>query len=284
MDSICDLNARILRRIDVAPDAAIFHIIPNDGPLPSFTSGQYATLGLPWGETAEASNHEASTGLDRGTSHVHSHESRHDGLIKRAYSIASPPSNQKYLEFYIIKVDQGKFTTRLWRLDAGDQIWLSPKIHGHFTLDHVPPTADLLMIATGTGIAPYMSMLREYQGRERWHRVGLIHGVRFAVDLAYREELQSLAESSDDFAYVPTVTREPRASKWSGLRGRIQTLVNNSSLLEHHTGIKLIPMSCHVMLCGNPAMIEETQSILESLQFISSTRGQDGNIHFERYW
>ncbi len=276
-------NAVITRRTDLTRDAAIFHVAPTGWKLPEFTPGQFATLGLPKGESVSTPNPTSTSSLEPfphdGDSHSHS-----SGLIRRAYSIASPPSNDKYLEFYIIHVEGGQFTTRLWNLLAGNRLWLDTHFRGHFTLEHVEPSSDLLLVATGTGIAPYMSMLREYRTRHRWRRAAVIHGVRFEADLAYRAELEQLADDDDAFAYVPTVTREPVNSKWAGRRGRIQSLFDDPAEAERLTGISLDPTRVNVMLCGNPAMILDVQSLLESRGFKAHSHDEPGNIHFERYW
>lgn len=257
------LNARIVRRTDLHAGLCILHVRPADGPPPPFRPGQFVMLGLP----------RAKPGPPR--------------LLRRAYSIASPPGADA-LEFLLVQMEEGRLTPRLWGLRAGDRLYLDSTARGEFTLDAVPPDSNLVLVATGTGIAPYMSMLRaELHGRPSdqpcRRRTVLIHGVRYAADLAYREELEALATRVPAFRYVPLVSREPHDTPWSGLRGRVQ-LALAGGRFEELAGFPLAPAECHVLLCGNPAMIRDVQTDLQSRGFRPPTRGQPGNLHTERYW
>ncbi|MEX2215942.1 MAG: FAD-binding oxidoreductase [Phycisphaeraceae bacterium] len=129
-------NARLIARSDLNADLCIVRIAPDSGQVPAFEPGQFATLGLP--ESDEAPGR----------------------LVRRPYSIASSPDARDHIELLLARVKEGHFTSRFWPLRPGSPIWLDPHIHGRFTLAAVPPDADLVMVATGTGIAPFMSMLR----------------------------------------------------------------------------------------------------------------------------
>ena len=139
------------------------------------------------------------------------------------------------------------------------------------------------MIATGTGIAPFLSMLKTHLGQKRWRRFVLIHGARYARDLGYFDELSSLAKAHSDVFYIPATTREAPGSAWSGLRGRVQTLLEGNTY-KNAVGIELDPNETHVFLCGNPEMIDAVQAVLEARGFKEHSKKDPGNIHVERYW
>jgi len=252
------LNATVASRQDLNARLAVVSIAPDGWELPAFEPGQYTTLGLT--------------------------DPQHDGkLVARVFSIASAPGTGA-LEFYIQLVKEGTFTTLLWPHVVGDKLWLSPRVAGQFTLDGVPPGKDLVFVSTGTGLAPFMSMLRRYRGQGRWRRCLLAHGARTVDELGYRAELQDLARSDATFVYAPMLTREPeRPGGWSGLRGRVQTLLADG-LYERLAGSPLDPARCHVFLCGNPEMVDDFEQRLLPLGFTPHTAAKPGNIHFERYW
>lgn len=143
------LNAVIQERREVSPDLIVLRV-GSDAALFGFKAGQYAVLGLP-ASVARL----AMCGADDPPIPA-------DRLIRRAYSIASSSRRGEYLEFYIKLVRSGVLTPRLFTLKAGDRIWLGPRPAGHFTLDSVPPEKNLVMVGTGTGLAPYISMIRSH--------------------------------------------------------------------------------------------------------------------------
>ncbi|MEQ9455481.1 MAG: ferredoxin--NADP reductase [Phycisphaeraceae bacterium] len=259
-------NARLLERIDFNPELAAFRVAYEDGTAIDFEPGQFATLGV--------IDHEAAPNPRR----------KGPKLIRRAYSIASAPKRKDYLEFFIVRVDEGKLTPRLWELKAGDGLFMDPKLKGHFTLEGVPEGKDLVMIGTGTGLAPYLSMFEQYRGTGRWRKIVIIHGTRLAADLGYRGDLEEAAEADASLVYVPICTREPDTSNWSGLRGRVHAVLESERYREL-TGVELTPEDSHVFLCGNPAMIDQCQEELEARGWVTKGREHpEGNLHFERYW
>jgi len=141
-------NAIVAQRIEVAPGLMVLRVVPDGWTLPEFRPGQFAVLGLP------------ATASRCALSDPEEAEPKANGMIRRAYSIASSSLEREYLEFYITLVRSGALTPRLFALQPGDRVWLGPKIAGTFTLDQAPVEKDLLLVATGTGLAPYMSMLR----------------------------------------------------------------------------------------------------------------------------
>jgi len=251
------LNATVALRRDLTDRLAIVRVSPRDWELPAFEPGQCATLGLP---------DPAGPGK----------------FLRRVYSVASAPGAD-HLEFYIQLVREGQFTTRLWHHGQGDALWLSPRLVGRFTLAAVPEDADLLLVGTGTGLAPYLSMLRHARGSGRWHRCAVVHGARTQAELGYREELRHWTAEDCDLAYVPTLTREPEGSGWDGARGRVQGLLASGEL-EQRAGFALDPARSHVFLCGHPGMIDELEELLKPRGFRLHSSAEPGNLHFERYW
>lgn len=129
-------------------------------------------------------------------------------LIRRAYSIASSSKVREYVELYVTFVRSGELTPRLWMLHPGDRLWLGPKATGHFTMDPVPPGKNVVLVGTGTGLAPYMSMIRDHHRCNRGRRFVVVHGARYVQELGYRSELEALDRGCSTLVYLPTVSRQ----------------------------------------------------------------------------
>ncbi len=265
-------NARVVYRHDLNETLSIVRVAADAGPVPAFTPGQFITLGLP--KTLPAGLAE-TPGFARRPGRV--------PMVKRAYSIASDAGQTAWLELFVVLIEAGKLTPQLWRQDFPNRVWMDSVCKGEFTLDHIPAGRDLLMISTGTGLAPFLSMLRTYRGQQRWRRFSLVHGVRHLSDLGYREELEQIAHEDPTVRYVPIVSRPAAHEAWPGLRGRIQILLEED-MYRQRADCDLDPEQTHVFLCGNPAMIEETERLLHTRGFVTHTPESAGNIHYERYW
>jgi len=266
------LNAVLTERTEVAPGLVIMRVTPDGWALPEFKPGQFGVLGLP----GSAARYQfADPEPDPAPP---------DRPIRRAYSIASSSRAREYLEFYIALVSSGALTPRLWALPAGARLWLSPKLTGMFTLDQVPADRHLVMIATGTGLAPYMSMLRTQLVCGGPRRFAVIHGSRHSHDLGYRAELASLEGACSNFTYLPSITR-PQEEKipWQGPVGHLQDIWALRPL-RGLWGFDPSPDNSHVFLCGNPAMIDSMVGILEGEGFHEHKPRTPGTIHLERYW
>jgi len=263
-------NASIFERFDLTAALAILRVRPDSGCVPPFQPGQFATLGLP----APPPRADSPAALRRRN---------RLRLTRRAYSIASCSRQRDYFEFYAARIEGGVLTPQLWQLPVGGRLFMDERVRGEFTLDALPNDQNLVMIATGTGVAPFISMIRTFTGHGRWRRCVLIHGVRRAADLGYHRELLDIQKRTRSFRYLPTVTREPVESHWRGLRGRVQALVDSESF-SSLAGLPLDANGTHALLCGNPEMIVEVTQLLQSKGFTLSQEGRPGNLHVERYW
>lgn len=247
------LNASVVRRINVTQDLIILHVKPDAG-IPEFLPGQYVALAL-------GATHVGISGKPK--------------LIKRAYSIGSSPQEQEHLEFYIAVVPGGELTPLVASLKEGDRLHVAPKITGTFTIKDLPEDANFIFVSTGTGIAPYMSMLRTSSTWNDKRRITMIHGVRYTTDLAYADELRQYEKENPRFKYLSIVSRP--SDSWSGHKGHLQKFFKEGD-------VPLDPKFDHVFLCGNPAMIEDMEKHLLELGYIEHSRKQPGNLHLEKYW
>ncbi|MFH0882365.1 MAG: ferredoxin--NADP reductase [bacterium] len=204
---------------------------------------------------------------------------------RRSYSIASTPQHLDHLEFLFNLVPAGSFTPTLWRLDQGDRLHVDPRVRGRFTLREIPEGANVLMIATGTGVAPFISIARHYAGSGRWNRAALLHVVRHERDFSYAKELDALTRKDPSFMAIRSVTRPDEDEKgWKGLTGRPQALLADGSL-EQAAGFPLDPEDgAQVMLCGNPGMIQVMLSLLQDHGFTLRAENHAGTLHTESYW
>ncbi len=200
-------------------------------------------------------------------------------LINRPYSVASPHSDD--LEFFIVLVEDGELTPRLWKLENGSKIQVAEKAAGSFTLEKTPQAENLWLLATGTGLAPYVAMLRTADPWEKFKNIVVIHGVRHNADLAYTEELQAIEkEKPGRFKFVQALTREEARGT---LNGRIPNLVE-SGALESAAGFQLQADNSSVLLCGNPAMLDSMEELLGQRGMKRHRSKSPGQIVLERYW
>jgi ferredoxin--NADP+ reductase len=266
------LNAVVRQRIEVSPGLVILRVVPHDWELPEFIPGQFGVLGLPGSARRDS------------TSDGEEEPAPAEKLIKRAYSIASSSVAREFMEFYISLVRSGSLTPRIFALEVGDRIWLSPKVSGVFTLDEVPADKHVVLISTGTGLAPYMSMLRTQLVCGGPRRFAVLHGARHSWDLGYQSELLAVQRMCGNFSYLATISRpEEEPVRWNGHTGYLQSLWN-TRLLDQRWGFKPLPENTHAFLCGSPAMIQDFVKLLGAEGFREATPKQPGEVHVERYW
>ncbi len=205
--------------------------------------------------------------------------------LMRAYSIASA-NYQEHLEFFSIKVEDGPLTSRLQHLKVGDSILVSDKPVGTLIIHDLKPGKNLYLFGTGTGLAPFMSIIRDPATYEAFEKVVLIHGVRMVSELAYQDYLTTELPNDefigemvrDKLIYYPTVTREPYKN-----RGRLTDLIESGKLFEDIGLPPLNPETDRGMICGSPSMLADTRAMLDKRGFIVSPhQGTPGDYVFER--
>ena len=205
--------------------------------------------------------------------------------LMRAYSIASP-NWEEHLEFFSIKVPDGPLTSQLQHLKEGDEIIISKKPTGTLVLDDLNPGKHLYLLSTGTGLAPFMSVIQDPETYERFEKVILVHGVRYVNEVAYREFItehlpqnEFFGESvRDKLIYYPTVTREPFENQ-----GRLTDLMRSGKLFSDIGLPPINPQDDRAMICGSPSMLDETSEVLDSFGLkISPRMREPGDYLIER--
>jgi ferredoxin/flavodoxin---NADP+ reductase len=225
-------------------------------PEVTFVAGQFGRLGLPAPPGAK------------------------EEMVGRPYSFVNPPGTPHH-EFFFNVVPEGPLSPRLAVLECGNPVWLMPNANGFFTMAEVPAAETLWCISTGTGIGPFLSILRTDEPWQKFGRVVLVHAVRIGADLAYRDVIDGvLRKHSGAFTFVPVVSREPHPA---ALPGRIPALITDGRL-ETRAGEALTAENAHAMLCGNPAMVDDVQAVLATRGMKRHRRREPGQITLETYW
>ena len=200
--------------------------------------------------------------------------------IARPYSYLSSPG-QRPLEFFFYTATDGVLSNALVNLELGDPVWVKQKSNGFFVLNEVPESEELWMFGTGTGVAPFFSILNTDEPWIRFKHIILVHAVRTKSDLRYQELVDSLSHRySDRFSFQAFVSRETVAGT---IRGRIPIAIEDGQL-EEHVGRRLHINKSHIMLCGNPDMVKDSVEVLKSRDFIKNRRRTPGHITIENYW
>lgn len=224
-----------------------------------FTAGHYARLGLP-------------VAAEQGA------------WVTRPYSIVSP-TWADYLEFLSVLIPGGSFSQQLANAQTGDTIRIEKPAYGFLTNDRLAPGPDLWLIASGTGIGPFLSILQEPSIWQQYQRLMLVHSVRQKDELAYRDEILALPQQPNlrdggaKLHYLPIVTREPGATTFAN---RIPELMADGRLEQALAPIDVT--HSRLMICGNPEMAAEMRCQLQIRGFATSRRGVAGQMAFEQYW
>ncbi|UJW82478.1 ferredoxin--NADP reductase [Hydrogenophaga sp. SL48] len=207
-----------------------------------------------------------------------------DKPLLRAYSIASP-NYADHLEFLSIKVQDGPLTSRLQHIQVGDKVIVGRKPTGTLLIDYLLPAKRLYLLATGTGLAPFLSVIRDPETYEKFEQVVLVHGVREVKELAYREMLESTLKQDEflgeqvqqQLLYYPTVTREPFVHQ-----GRIPVILENGQLAKDLGIPELNPAEDRVMICGSPEMLRDLKALCEKRGFAEGNTTRPGQFVIER--
>jgi ferredoxin--NADP+ reductase len=209
-----------------------------------------------------------------------------DGVrLWRAYSLVNAPHDES-LEFFSIVVPGGEFTSELSRLRAGDSLLVEKMANGYLTLDRFADGRDLWLLGSGTGVAPFLSLLQDFEAWQRFDRIVLVYSARSLAELAYQplirgvSEVEHLAEFAHKLTYLPVVTREQAPGC---LGARITALLDNGEL-ERAAGLALEPQYSRVMVCGNPQMIEDIRQRLAARDMRLSLTRRPGQVAVENYW
>ena len=281
-DNMSDDKSIRVKVIEVtrwAPTLLSFKVTRPDGF--KFTAGQFVRLGI-HGKDLQyfAQNHETKL----ITSETQDKPIDLDGYVFRAYSVASSPYDE-FIEFFSVVIPEGEFTSKVNHIQVGDSLLLNTTPFGYLTLARyqLPLPNDLWLLATGTGLAPFLSILKTIEVWQQYQRIILVYSARTSQELAYQAEIGSIKSIYGDngaaFVFLPIVTRE---ADYTGEKARVPNLILSGKLTQL-VGQKLDKERSHVMLCGNPQMVEDTKEALKSIGLTMNRRGE-GNIAVENYW
>jgi len=236
-------------------------------PTFDFVPGQFARIGLKADEIKTDPKQAVQTQAEPS--------------LWRAYSMVTHPS-ENALEFLSVTVPEGEFSPKFARLKVGDPLWVEKTPFGFLTLERFEPARSLWLVATGTGLSAYLSMLAEKTTWANFDAVVLVHGVRTERELAYRNTIEAIGKRQPKLRYVPVLSRQP----WSDGKTPPQRITQalQTGLLERISGQSLEPDSARIMLCGNPQMVTEMRAILSDRGFAASRRGNPGTLAVENYW
>ena len=265
---------KINYRKNLTPDLAIFRMQPSDGrSVPDFKAGQFVALGL-----KPDGNHS---------------------ITHRPFSLSSPPEEKRYFEFYIKSASEyvmSKFSDTLFKMFEGDLLyWRNPA--GSFTIedkkvDGTPDTRRLVLVASGTGLAPFISYILHLRNIKSKREIVLLHGAKYGQELGYYDLLKSISASDLNFKYLNSVSRPDHklSRDWSGNVGRVETLLVDKDIcksqLEKAVGEKVTPENSFFHICGYPGTINAVISILSPLGFVTNRKKrEDGSfdIKIETY-
>ena len=245
------LEAEVVRRTDW--NDHLFSLSFTCEGFPAFKAGQFTKIGL----------------------------MQDDGkVLSRPYSLVNAPG-QDELEIIAVPVEEGKLSPRLHELNPGDALQVMSPATGFLVLDEVPQSQTLWLVATGTGVGPFLSILADGQVWEKYQQVALVYGVRHESDLAYGDLVATWQrERPEQFRYVPIVSREAVAG---ALQGRIPQLFADQQI-QSASELTINAEDSQVMLCGNPDMIQDAMQVLEQMGLRKHLRRSPGQISMERYW
>ena len=273
------IRVKVIEVTRWAPTLLSFKVTRPDGF--KFTAGQFVRLGI-HGKDLQyfAQNHETKL----ITSETQDKPIDLDGYVFRAYSVASSPYDE-FIEFFSVVIPEGEFTSKVNHIQVGDSLLLNTTPFGYLTLARyqLPLPNDLWLLATGTGLAPFLSILKTIEVWQQYQRIILVYSARTSQELAYQAEIGSIksiyGDNGAEFVFLPIVTRE---ADYAGEKARIPNLIVSGKLTQL-VGQKLDKERSHVMLCGNPQMVEDTKEALKSIGLTMNRRGE-GNIAVENYW
>ena len=266
MSSDLAYTRQTVTRVQAWVPGKLLSIHTTRDPNYQFTAGQFARLGLPAADDPQG-----------------------PPTLWRAYSMVNAPQHNE-LEFYSIVVPDGEFSPLLAKLQVGDALYVDKTPFGFLTIDRFAPEGNLWLLATGTGLSAYLSMLQESNVWENFERIIVVHGVRQREELAYAELLQTWSQQGPPasvhpspkarLVYLPIPTREALPNM---PQARITQLIEDGRLAQL-AGCSLEPSDSKVMLCGNPEMVTQARALLQARGFAAGRRGNKGTLAVENYW
>ena len=201
-------------------------------------------------------------------------------MLARPYSFVNAPKERPH-EFYYVTLPEGPLTQRLCKLESGDTVYLAPRPSGFLVLSEVPDGTNLWLISTGTGVGPFLSILKTDVPWQRFQQVVLVHAVRHPDELTYRDSIERLLdERGERMRVVSFLSREERSGT---LHGRIPAAIEDGRL-EATAGVALSVKTSQVMICGNPEMVTDTTEALKRRGMKKHRRREPGHITVENYW
>lgn len=260
-------NATVISKIMITPDIMIL-TIDTDEAREEFAAGQNILLGLYGYEKRSANSEPEVVPADP------------EKLIQRPYSIASARTETRQIELYISQVKSGQLTSRLFNLRVGDRLYAGTKISGTFRLDETPDGRDIVMVATGTGISPYISFLRSHVVERPESKMVVIQGAAHRWDLGYYSELTFLEKTVPNFFYVPTLTDADE--RWDGYRLCIEDLLRND-LLQNEFNITPDPERTHFFVSGKPDMVSHVAEWLYEFGYKKHHPDDPGEFYVEEF-
>ena len=244
------LDAKVVKRIDW--NDHLFSLTCSCADFPGFTPGQFTKFGV----------------------------MRDGKIISRPYSLVNSSDNPE-LEIVAVPVADGVLSPDLHAMQPGDDIKVMAPATGFLVLDEVPDSQNLWLLATGTGVGPFLSILSGADPWQRFDKITLVYGVRHGNDLAYLNNIHHwLEQYPQRFSFIPVVSREPMQG---ALRGRIPALLQ-SGKIQQQSQQSLNATDSQVMLCGNPQMITSALEVLTDMGLKKHLRRSPGQISMERYW
>lgn len=202
-----------------------------------------------------------------------------DEVLARPYSLVNTPE-ENHLEVYFNIVEDGPLSPRLFELQAGDEVLVSDRPSGFLTISEVPQAPHLWMVATGTGIGPFLAIAKSDAVWSKFEKVVLCYSVSYSAELAYRDIIGEIVDQrGDQFCFVPIVTREQHDGS---LRSRVPTIMQDGSL-ENFTGVEISAANSHVMMCGSSEMITDVSEALLARDMKKHRRRDPGHFTTEKY-
>ena len=264
-------NSTVVARTDYTASLRTYYIQP-DQPFEPYQAGQYVTLGL-------------ESSVVRSGEVIPEMRTPQEGkMVLRAYSIASAGFETEVLQFYVAHVPGGSLTPRLWSLEPGDRIQVGRRIIGNFTMENAL-TKTLVMVGTGTGIAPFLAMVRQHAVVRPDLEFVLLQGATRRAELGYLSELRALSRALPNFTYLPAISRPHLDPLWKGQTGRLTVYFQEGGkLLLEQAGVSVDPTKSDLYLCGSPGMVRDISALAEPAGYRKWTKADPAALHVEEYW